>query len=490
MTESDPTAAHDQVAEQYVIGAALTSYRWASELAAIVAPDAFYLPQNGIVWESIRRTLDGGGAYDAAVVAQRLADAGMLARLPGGAVYLADCQRAAIIAENAPHHARRVAGLAHKRAVALRLLQAQRRLAEVDPESVSTAVDAAVSDLANVATNMAGIQARIVAGGRFLLDVPDVPPALWGDGREILWARGEALVIAGPQGVGKTTLAGQLLRGALGLSKSVLGYPVQPCVNRVLYLAMDRPQQAQRCLGRMFREEERGFLDETLAFWPGPPLADVAAHPETLLAMARQAGADVVFVDSIKDAAVGLAQDEVGAGYNRARQMLTADGRQVVELHHTVKGSADQPPKSINGVYGSTWITSGAGSVVMLWGETGDPIVEFRQLKKPMEEVGPFRLKHNSDTGLIEIWHDEDTDVVALARRCKTTGLTAVEAALCLYRDEIRGDKPTPAQRERARRALERYVAKGLLVERAEEGGRGTSRWFAAASEGWSGAER
>lgn len=46
-------------------------------------------------------------------------------------------------------------------------------------------------------------------GGRFILDTdPDLVP-LWGQGQECLQSDGEALVVAGPQGVGKTTLVQQ-----------------------------------------------------------------------------------------------------------------------------------------------------------------------------------------------------------------------------------------------------------------------------------------
>ncbi|ROT29860.1 AAA family ATPase [Micromonospora sp. HM5-17] len=333
--------------------------------------------------------------------------------------------------------------------------------------------------------------ARVHDGATFLLDLPPTPPALWGTGADILWARGEALMIAGPQGVGKTTLAGQLLRAVAGLPPGdVLGYPVEPCQQRVLYLAMDRPEQARRNLARMFTDAEaefgRQYLSEIIRFWVGPPPCDLAADPEGLLRLAREHDADVVFVDSLKDAAVGLAKDEVGAGYNRARQLALAEGIQLVELHHVVKNGADGgKPNNINGIYGSTWLTSGAGSVVLLWGEPGDPIVELLHLKQPMNEVGPLKIRHNRETGLAEVFHDPDTDVVALARRCSTTGLSANEAAACLYSVE----KPTKAQIEKARRRLDALVAQGLLYARdpdTERGGRGHGRrWFPAAPASW-----
>lgn len=340
---------------------------------------------------------------------------------------------------------------------------------------------------AELAKAAAAEAARVHDGGSFLLDLPPTPPALWGKGDDILWARGEALMIAGPQGVGKTTIAGQLLRATIGIGGEVLGLPVEPTNNRVLYLAMDRPEQARRNLARMFvgdvEEYGRDYLAEMLRFWSGPPPTDLAADPEGIVRLAQQHGADVVFVDSLKDAAVGLSKDEVGAGYNRARQLALAEGVQIVELHHTVKNGADgHKPNNINGIYGSTWLTSGCGSVVLLWGEPGDPIIEFNHLKQPMNEVGPLKVKHNRDTGLAEVFHDPDTDLFALARRCSSTGLSALEAANCLFST----DKATKAQVEKARRRLSEMATAGLLVERSGARGKGGSaRWYVTAPSSW-----
>jgi hypothetical protein len=337
--------------------------------------------------------------------------------------------------------------------------------------------------------------ARIHDGATFLLDIPPTPPALWGKGEDILWARGEALMIAGPQGVGKTTIAGQLLRAVVGLPGDVLGFPVEPCMRRVLYLAMDRPEQARRNLARMFAadadEVPRDYLADAMRFWAGPPPVDFAIDPEGLIGLARQHSADVVFIDSLKDAAVGLSKDEIGAGYNRARQLALAEGVQVVELHHTVKSGADGgKPNNINGIYGSTWLTTGCGSIVLLWGDPGDPVIDFTHLKQPMNEVGPLKILHNRETGLAELYHDEDTDVLALARRCASTGISATEAARCQFSTE----KPTRAQVEKARRNLHRLVESGLLVFKpADEdgkGGRGNAdRWFPVAPASWTGDE-
>jgi replicative DNA helicase len=56
-------------------------------------------------------------------------------------------------------------------------------------------------------------------GGDFILDTPADPSPIWGEGEEVLLADGEALIIAGPQGLGKTTLAQQLLLGRAGFTE-------------------------------------------------------------------------------------------------------------------------------------------------------------------------------------------------------------------------------------------------------------------------------
>lgn len=100
---------------------------------------------------------------------------------------------------------------------------------------------------------------------------------------------------------------------------------------------MDRPKQIARSFRRMVGDAWRAELDARLTVWPGPPPYDIAKYPALLLKLAREAGADTVVVDSLKDAAVGISDDDVGAGYNRARQLALVEGVQLVELHHLRK---------------------------------------------------------------------------------------------------------------------------------------------------------
>lgn len=298
---------------------------------------------------------------------------------------------------------------------------------------------------------------RMLSGGAFVLDTPARVPAVWGTGADVLWSEGEALILAGPPGVGKTTLTGQLVRGLLGLQGEVLGYAIVPAAHRVLYLAMDRPRQIARSLARHFTSDERDVLDERLVVWPGPPPADLARLPELLADLAREAGASHIVLDSLKDAAVGLTEDEVGAMYNRARQTALAAGVEVLELHHVVKrGPNGARPSTLADLYGSTWITAGAGSVVLLWGAAGDPIVDLHHLKQPAEPVGPLRVIHDHEHGISQVW--QSTDPLVVLRLAGEAGVSAQRLAAAMFET----DKPDRNQIEKARRRLARLATDGL----------------------------
>lgn len=309
--------------------------------------------------------------------------------------------------------------------------------------------------------------------GTWLLDLPPNPPAVWGEGDSVLWAQGEALMIAALPGLGKTTIAGQLVRARLGLDDAVLELPVLEG-KRVLYLCMDRPQQIARSLLRAFARDEIEALGDRLVLGWGPPPADVARSPEILAELAASAQADTIVVDSLKDAALKLTDDEVGATYNRARQLAITAGVEVLELHHLVKRNAEgKPPSSLADVYGSAWLTAGAGSVVVLTGEPGDPIVRAMHLKQPREPWGPVWISHDHALGRSTV-HNR-VDLLDLLAR---TGIqTASSAACALYESE----RPSRAQIEKARRTLERLERNGLAWSEpgrpGGEGGSAATRW-------------
>lgn len=165
--------------------------------------------------------------------------------------------------------------------------------------------------------------------------------------------------------------------------------------------------------------------------------------------LALEVGADMIVVDSLKDAAIGLSEDVVGAGYNSARQKALTAGIEVLELHHQVKRGADGgAPNTLSDVYGSTWLTGGAGSVILLSGKPGDTIVDFHHLKQPAEAVGPFKVIHDHEAGTSSVW--KAADPVAMIQASRGRGITVRDLASALYDKS----KPTANEIERARRKL------------------------------------
>jgi len=301
---------------------------------------------------------------------------------------------------------------------------------------------------------------RVLTGGTFILDAPTDVPAVWGSGDSVLWARGESLMLVGPPGVGKSTLAQQVLLARLGITASVLDQNVEPTGSKVLYLACDRPPQIARSLHRMVKPIDRSVLDQRLVVWKGPPPVDFAKYPKALLQLAQHYGADTVIVDSLKDVAIGLSEDAVGAGYNNARQHALAAGVEIMELHHQTKRGAGGvgKPNTLADVYGSAWISAGAGSVVLLWGQAGDPVVQLSHLKQPADTIGPLDLLHDHVEGATRI--KSDTDPLQVLRAHKDGLTAAMYARLLFVPDGTR--QPKDNEIEKARRKLDGLVRKGF----------------------------
>jgi hypothetical protein len=306
-------------------------------------------------------------------------------------------------------------------------------------------------------------------GDKFILDSPAGVPAVWGADSDVLWAEGEPLMVVAGDGAGKTTLAGQLALARIGIGGELLGLPITEG-RGVLYVAADRPRQIQRSFRRMVDEGDRKTLHDRLAFWKGPLPFDVACEPERLLEFVQNfAGVDTLIVDSLKDVAMRLTEDETGAAVNHAIQCVIAADIEVVVLHHQRKQTGDRKAREIADVYGSRWLTAGMGSVVALWGNPGDAIVELRHLKQPADPVGPLALIHDHDAGTTAI-HDP-VDLLTFVRDAGTNGRTVRDVAEALE-PTAEVDRNTV---ERARRRLTKLASGGLLVEFPASAGQATT---------------
>ena len=299
--------------------------------------------------------------------------------------------------------------------------------------------------------------------GGSILDVPETVESLWGTGHQSIWPEHEPFALCGPDGVGKTTVAQQLALALVEIRPStLLGFDVASR-ERVLYLACDRPAQVRRSFRRMVAEDDRAQLDDRLVIWEGPLPFDLASEPDALLALVRRFGCVAVILDSLKDVAADLSREESGQGLNRAFQNCVADGVDVCGLHHQRKAQAGAgKPRHLADVYGSRWITAGCGSVVMLWGEAGDPVVEFTHLKQPDETIGPFQIVHDHRSGTSTALDRVDAYTIVMGA---PKGVTAAEIATTLY-----GNADNNSARK-ARRQLDRLVDEKKVHR--EDGARG-----------------
>ena len=307
----------------------------------------------------------------------------------------------------------------------------------------------------------------VVDGAAFALDAPTVVPAVWGRGDQVLWAEEEPCALVGPQGVGKTTITHRLALGLLGIDGfgQLLGLPVRPIEGNVLLLALDRPAQAARAMRRVVDERHRDTLRKRLHVRRGKLAGDLLKDPELLVRMAVALEAGAVLLDSGKDTGLALNSDEGGAAFNDALQHLVGNGIEALFDHHQRKQGADKhasKPKTLADVYGSVWITAGCGSVVLLWGEPGDPVVKLSHLKQPADVVGPCKLVHNHTAGTVTLDQEGTPRIVAIVEAADRR-VTVKQVAFDFFGSTDRNEV------EKARRKLEAAVADGELRRVDEE---------------------
>ncbi|WP_051797706.1 DnaB-like helicase N-terminal domain-containing protein [Streptomyces sp. NRRL S-337] len=450
-------------AEELLTGVIMHSAEAYNDCAEVITRDDIYVPGHQIIWDVVGGLVAEGKQLHPVHIKAEISRLGRLREVEGGALIerLGSVTITAPMAASFAEEVREAARWRRIDSFAIRL-----RSGVMDRTAPDTLDEQIAGFLQQRHATNDPFGARLTPGGSFILDRPDTVPALWGDGEQVIWAENEALLIAGPAGVGKTTLAQQVVLASIGLhSGAVLGMPVRR-VKRFLYLACDRPQQAARSMARMVEPEDRAALDEHLTFWVGPPPADFIKDPGILLRLCQAAGADAVCLDSLKDMAGELASEEGGQAINGAIQRTLAEGIEVIGLHHHRKqGSgkdSGKEPTSLDELYGSTWITAGAGSVVSLFGAAGEPIVSMRHLKQPAGECGPWKLKHDHPRGRTEVWHQ--VDILGLLRAAGSAGVSPAALAVNLYPNPTA--KPTTSEIEKARRRLDQYVEKGLAVAR------------------------
>lgn len=354
-------------------------------------------------------------------------------------------------------------------------------LNDVRPER-RTAALRRMTERAQVIADTEAVNVGLVDGLSFLSpDAPDEPP-LWGHAdMAALWSSGESLFIVGPPGAGKSTLAHLVVFGRLGLLPDVFGFPVEDDGRKVLYLAMDRPKQIQRAMRRLVRPEHGEVLSERLLFHRGPlPVSMTSSdeHRDYLRDLALAHGVGTIVVDSLKDVLPDASDEKAAGRYNSARQSALAAGVEWIELHHNRKaGVGNKAPNTLEDVYGSRWLTAGAGSVIALWqDEPGSPLISLTHLRASGEKWRDTTLVLDAEAGTLSTRHDESLEDF-MARHPK--GFTVAQAASALH-----NGKAKPGQVEAVRGKIKRLEGRGVLELCSGEGGddpfdaRGTLRRY------------
>jgi hypothetical protein len=94
-------------------------------------------------------------------------------------------------------------------------------------------------------------------------------------------------------------------------------------------------------------------------------------------------------------------------------------------------------------------VTAGAGSVLSLWGNAGDPVVEVTHIKQPAVEVGPWQIVHDHDVGVSRLY-EADTLPGLLARHA-TEGLTGCTDRSQVHAAPLKGARAVTVHPSEAR---------------------------------------
>lgn len=302
---------------------------------------------------------------------------------------------------------------------------------------------------------------RWLRGDEWLAKYESLPERIWGTSRAAAWMPGESLYIVSPAGIGKTTLALNLLLARLGDSVGdVLGMPVLPADDPVALLSADRPPQAVRRLVKMLASHQSHIL-ERLIVWEWNPEITPASSPERFGEWVWSTGAKTVVIDNLGAVQPGLARDEIGSATNTALSRVLAEGIEVVVLHHTRKGDGGT---ALDRVMGSSWLTNGAGSVLMIAGKRkkGRGRIVVTHEKPPMEPVPDIRATIDFNSGVINCDRVETDRVEHESVESVLQRLT-VATAKVLASHVFGLDSPGEDDIEALRRMIRPLVGNGVL---------------------------
>lgn len=260
------------------------------------------------------------------------------------------------------------------------------------------------------------------------------------------WAENQGVIIAGPPGTGKSTIALQVVLRRVGiLGGDVLGMPVKVAKTPLTYMALDRADQIRQSVMRMIPEDADSEAIERLLVTDNiPPHVDLR-QPETFITWLNDQGSEAVVMDSAKDLGFDLNDSSEGQAFNYLVQAVLRAKIQVLVLHHSRKvPRGDKKPLTLNDLHGSQWVAAGAGSVLMLDGVAGPEPKKLFHVKPLTVPMPPLRLSLDAETG--EVSHedhdefDEDGDGGPV-RRSSTTSVNRIVEYLHLETEPRNGEQ-------------------------------------------------
>jgi replicative DNA helicase len=442
-------------AEEAVLGAMMLAPAAIKAAAQEVRPEHFFGESHRLIFEAILALDEQGMGVDSITVIGQLDQTGQLGNISGanggegGKARIHEIAGLALTSANVGQYAQQVRKVAYERRLAIAITNPR------DTDEITEAAAAITRE------RVVGGPRRALDGGEWLATQPEGCPSVWGTTDRVLWAQGEPLMIYGPDGVGKTSVAQQIVLHLCGIRMdSLFDLPFARADRPVLYLACDRPRQARRSLYRMVPREKHELLNGKLLVWEGPLPFSLSGNPRALLEFAQLHEAGYVIVDSLKDVAVQLTDPETALKVNHSFQWLMANGVELLVLHHPRKDPAGMPAraKTLEDVYGDRNFVAGMGSVISLYGKAGDPIVSLEHLKQPAGEVGPFKILHQHDTGSSFLYeHRSMADILVDSGR----PLTIAEIAGMFYASA----EPSKAEQQKVRNTLKKMLADGDVVE-------------------------
>lgn len=260
--------AHDILAEQALLGAAILAHDEVLPAFLTVPEQAYYAPKHQVLSGVIRDMVARRQPVDAVSLAGVLQDGGLLPRI-GGGPYLHTLVSRPYTIVNAQFYASRVVELYGRRKL-WETLTREIQMLDADWESgeLSRPIDASVGVLRSICDEVLDYSASAAPSAPMSLDdfLSEADRYDWL--MPGLLERGDRMILTGAEGFGKTELATQLVMSIAGSVHPFTAQPIEHGEPRVLIIDCENSVAQSR---RRFRRIA-GSIDSARAMWEAAPL--------------------------------------------------------------------------------------------------------------------------------------------------------------------------------------------------------------------------